>query len=389
MSTPSEAKENGNKAFKAGQYDIAVGHYTRAVVLSQSSDVPVDPVFYLNRAAAYLKLEKYEDAARDCTLALGLKREVKALFRRAQARLGAGDERGAREDLDEALLLEPMNQAVKLLLSSLTQPTKEKTSATPSNAGEHAAPSTSSPRRRRIPITLVDTPSSAAKPLKSALKSSSAPVATPAASTDLLTAVSTTRLTHTPVRSSALVGETSSATSAPAPSFAAAKATRERRVGGGMFKADGTGRIIGSPGPGQPQLSTSSPKSVKEVVERPPVLAEEKVVLPSVPKRASEFVLNLRELGEHARWAYLQLIPPANLPVFFGSALEPDTLSSLIHVLSSVTPPRPLVAEYLRAIPRCARFGTMRLFLGAGEEEMVRGMVGELGDEGLRKEWGF
>jgi Flp pilus assembly protein TadD len=43
----------GNAAFKAGDYAAAIGHYTAAALAD-----PSDPTFFLNRAAAYLKLSK-------------------------------------------------------------------------------------------------------------------------------------------------------------------------------------------------------------------------------------------------------------------------------------------------------------------------------------------
>jgi Flp pilus assembly protein TadD len=43
----------GNAAFKAADYVAAVGHYTAAALAD-----PSDPTFFLNRAAAYLKLLK-------------------------------------------------------------------------------------------------------------------------------------------------------------------------------------------------------------------------------------------------------------------------------------------------------------------------------------------
>jgi len=43
----------GNAAFKAGKYAEAVGHYTAAAQAD-----PSDATFFLNRAAAYLKLSK-------------------------------------------------------------------------------------------------------------------------------------------------------------------------------------------------------------------------------------------------------------------------------------------------------------------------------------------
>lgn len=104
------AEFQGNAAFKAGDYPNAIGHYT-AAILAEKDDV----TFYLNRAAAYLKLGKCvlsqrtcaprvptrlltsslsnrdADAENDCTKALGLsEKNVKGLFRRGQARIGLG-----------------------------------------------------------------------------------------------------------------------------------------------------------------------------------------------------------------------------------------------------------------------------------------------------------
>ncbi|KAF8607062.1 TPR-like protein, partial [Ceratobasidium sp. AG-I] len=82
----------GNAAFKAGDYPGAVGHYTAAILADSA-----DPTFPLNRAAAYLKLNKNEDAERDCSTVLKLQaNNVKAMFRRAQARVALGKLSGAR-----------------------------------------------------------------------------------------------------------------------------------------------------------------------------------------------------------------------------------------------------------------------------------------------------
>ncbi|KIK82544.1 hypothetical protein PAXRUDRAFT_153659, partial [Paxillus rubicundulus Ve08.2h10] len=76
----------GNAAYKAADYATAVGHYTTAILTDSS-----DPTFFLNRAAAYLKLGKNEDAERDCTRVLALSTDnAKALFRRGQARRALG-----------------------------------------------------------------------------------------------------------------------------------------------------------------------------------------------------------------------------------------------------------------------------------------------------------
>ncbi|KAI0629882.1 hypothetical protein C8Q77DRAFT_1220063 [Trametes polyzona] len=75
-------KDKGNEAFKAGDYPTAIGHYTAAFIAD-----PSNVTYPLNRAAAYLKLGKNEDAERDCDTVLKLDaKNVKGYFRRGQAR---------------------------------------------------------------------------------------------------------------------------------------------------------------------------------------------------------------------------------------------------------------------------------------------------------------
>ncbi|TFK89150.1 TPR-like protein, partial [Polyporus arcularius HHB13444] len=73
----------GNAAFKAGDFPTAIGHYTAAFIAD-----PSNATYPLNRAAAYLKLGKNEDAERDCNAVLLIdSKNVKGYFRRGQARV--------------------------------------------------------------------------------------------------------------------------------------------------------------------------------------------------------------------------------------------------------------------------------------------------------------
>ncbi|KAI0279622.1 hypothetical protein BGY98DRAFT_410240 [Russula aff. rugulosa BPL654] len=70
-------------AFRYSQtiHAAAIGHYITAILAD-----PSEPTFFLNRAAAYLKLSKNEDAESDCTTVVSLSnKNVKALFLRVQA----------------------------------------------------------------------------------------------------------------------------------------------------------------------------------------------------------------------------------------------------------------------------------------------------------------
>lgn len=99
-------KEKGNEAFKASEYVAAVEAYTISLRLD-----PKNETVHTNRAAAYLKLKRWEDAETDCSAALALDaNNWKARMRRAAARLEQGSEasiRGALPDADSALNTKP------------------------------------------------------------------------------------------------------------------------------------------------------------------------------------------------------------------------------------------------------------------------------------------
>lgn len=85
-STESAAdyKERGNEAFKRSEWEKAIEFYTKAIKFGEKEkDLPV---YYKNRAAAYLKIELWERAYEDCTKSLDIQsNDQKALFRRVQA----------------------------------------------------------------------------------------------------------------------------------------------------------------------------------------------------------------------------------------------------------------------------------------------------------------
>ncbi|KAE9391156.1 TPR-like protein [Gymnopus androsaceus JB14] len=111
MSTKAQAaKDKGNTAFKNGDFPSAIGHYSQAI-LEDPKDWTFPSELELLR---YLKLGKNEDAEKDCTAVLALNASnVKALFRRAQARKELGKLVEAQKDLEQATSLDPSNESVK------------------------------------------------------------------------------------------------------------------------------------------------------------------------------------------------------------------------------------------------------------------------------------
>ncbi|WVF66319.1 hypothetical protein IAT40_001059 [Kwoniella sp. CBS 6097] len=104
-------RADGNASFKKGKWVEAIGHYTNSVLYN-----PSDPTAYSNRAQAFLKLDKFNDAERDCTTVLSLEKgrgNVKALYRRSLARKGLNNLIGAIQDIEEVLHLEKSNQVAQ------------------------------------------------------------------------------------------------------------------------------------------------------------------------------------------------------------------------------------------------------------------------------------
>ncbi|KAF2307309.1 hypothetical protein GH714_026241 [Hevea brasiliensis] len=79
------ASDKGNEYFRQKKFKEAIECYSRSIALSPTA------VAYANRAMAYLKIRKFQEAENDCTEALNLDdRYIKAYSRRATARKELG-----------------------------------------------------------------------------------------------------------------------------------------------------------------------------------------------------------------------------------------------------------------------------------------------------------
>ncbi|XP_058189960.1 uncharacterized protein LOC131307469 isoform X2 [Rhododendron vialii] len=109
-SSPDAAseKELGNEYFKQKKFNEAIDCYSRSIALSPTA------VAYANRAMAYLKIRRFQEAEDDCTEALSLDdRYIKAYSRRSTARRELGKRKESSDDAEFALRLEPNNEEVK------------------------------------------------------------------------------------------------------------------------------------------------------------------------------------------------------------------------------------------------------------------------------------
>ncbi|CAH0516825.1 unnamed protein product [Peronospora belbahrii] len=124
-----QAKDRGNRAFSAGLYTDAIACFSEALALSPSD--PNAHVFYSNRSAAKLQLNKAEEALKDADACIELKPDwPKGYSRRGSALYALGQypeayrayKDGLRHDASNPGLVEGL-RAVEIKLSTQTSGT--------------------------------------------------------------------------------------------------------------------------------------------------------------------------------------------------------------------------------------------------------------------------
>ncbi|KAJ7035287.1 hypothetical protein C8F04DRAFT_535322 [Mycena alexandri] len=133
-------KEEGNVAFRKGEFALAVKHYEAAYQIE-----PELPHYQLNLAAAHLKLSNWMEAEAACSKALTQHRSGKGYFRRARARKMLGRKDEAIRDLRAILKLQPTNaEAIQELLALLPPPSRGSPTASTFPSSSTAMSSSSS-----------------------------------------------------------------------------------------------------------------------------------------------------------------------------------------------------------------------------------------------------
>ncbi|KAG8869493.1 hypothetical protein FRB97_001120, partial [Tulasnella sp. 331] len=109
VSYPEDLKEEGNHHFRNGAYETAIHSYGKAIgklshlhlnymFYNFPSAMRSDPIFYTNRAAAYMALKRFKEATEDCEIATRLQAHnpsSKTLGRLAKCYLALGNPRSA------------------------------------------------------------------------------------------------------------------------------------------------------------------------------------------------------------------------------------------------------------------------------------------------------
>jgi len=120
LEDPEKLKEAGNDFFKKNKLDDALNCYTQAIKKTKGDCEKQKAIYYKNRAACFLKMERFEDAVDDCTKSLELSpKDPKALFRRCQAYEALNKVDTAYADAKECHNLDPKNKALEPVLLRL------------------------------------------------------------------------------------------------------------------------------------------------------------------------------------------------------------------------------------------------------------------------------
>ncbi|GAB5370561.1 hypothetical protein AAMO2058_001503500 [Amorphochlora amoebiformis] len=122
-----EAKMEGNKLFKEGKIDLALGKYDRAILLCPETNTESLAAFHCNSAACHGKLERWELAVKSCSEAIKAKPDyVKAYARRSVAHEKQDKPVEAYEDIKKAMELAPNTARFKARAAKLSVAANER-----------------------------------------------------------------------------------------------------------------------------------------------------------------------------------------------------------------------------------------------------------------------
>lgn len=402
------AKEKGNDAFRKQQWAEAVGLYSAAHIAD-----PTDPTYPLNRAMAYIKLGKFIDAERDCTIALSLSpNNVKALYRRATAEVGANKLDQAVEDYERVLRLHPSNAEAKAGLAKALESLKSikprrtepidlqkvthsqgsdsaqqpRISATDAQA-KNSSSSVEAARKFLQQVGMSDEKQDTQSLPTSRPSTSALPTKFPGETGGFLREVTTRKTTAKPTSQQV----ESSTTSSISPADATARGPQQ--AGAEAHRA--LMRISSSSNPAARKTASAlnfgtSPSQSTSITPVPQVRPSTR----TSPGKMTAIEFNRRWKDKTGRLHLLSSIDPDTIPGMIDAMLEPELVAEILRTLVERIRASPADAQLktlstnlLMALPKCKRFGMTVCMLDSTEKSDAVYLIDAVGRSDLKSIW--
>ncbi|PLW19436.1 hypothetical protein PCANC_06319 [Puccinia coronata f. sp. avenae] len=355
--TAQACKDKGNEAFKKGNFQEAVEHYTSAIKAD-----PSDHVLPCNRAFARMKLKQWKLAETDCTRSLELlpAPNCKALFRRGTARRQLNKWTEALQDLKDAFALEPNNTSISAELDAVKSHLQQESAKNATISVPAEVPLASS-------AATSDSETSSATPPTAGPSSSAAHTdrrSSTGSSSGLLREVSTTRFASSAAPKSS---------AGPGTSFGALKQMRQR-------KEEQSSGYLGNRNPHP--LVTSSPAHIPKLdakASKKPYQGPS-VSMPPV-KNFSDFEMRWGMSSDpEIRCLVLEALDYRHVAEMFGEHLDPGTLEEIIDALevslkSNEQARIRKAVELLKGMDNVSRIETLTMFLEPKHQKVIRELL--------------
>ncbi|KAI9487597.1 MAG: hypothetical protein EXX96DRAFT_647232 [Benjaminiella poitrasii] len=340
-------KAKGNEYFGKKDYKNAILHYGKAIDMD-----PTVSVYFVNRAMAYLKVDNFLGAEKDCTRGIKLQpNNVKAYWRRGIALKGLGRINEARKDFETGLKIEPNNKSIldELKKLSITK-TVEKPQVKNDDKKEPMI---------RLPINVIDDYYSKPKEAAGKIKESQ-PI-----KTKEVKPANKKSETKEPV------------TKKPE--------TRKPETKQPETKQPETKQ----PETKQPEsksLEIKSSESKKSVEAVPSVQPSKAPIKFAIPHTNFEFERDWKTYkvkGDDVLYQYFQIIPPTLYASIFKSSLESDQFEKMIDLLQTkyTKEKNPNdILSVLRGLSQVKRIDMLIMFLDKKRQEALQNLFNILKD---------
>ncbi|KAH8394628.1 hypothetical protein KR222_000305, partial [Zaprionus bogoriensis] len=402
----NDIKDQGNTYVKQADYNRAIEAYTEAIIA-----YPHDPVYFINRALCYLKLERYDNCVEDCEAAIVLdKLCVKAYYRRMQANESLGNNMEALKDCTTVLAIEPKNQEAKRSLQRINERLRKNATKNGPNFNparddlidihpfDKPAYRRSKQAMRRVPVVDIVSPRPSQDEPKQLRISDDEidkifnsncghfeevkKVPVQKSSTDAKTNldVKVNEIKPTVAASSGIVSSSIKSTEKPLEPRSSVEGNKKT-----LEKADKSVATKENSKSGNANDNRKSSETIvkAELQATAKLEGSDKIVnvevktketrVPAPPAGTAQFYMTWKELSPSQKYRYLKSIELPKLCKILGASFDSDTFTDLLRTLQDFYVPNkePTTAAVLHEISKNDEFSILAMMMSSEEKKMI------------------